>query len=102
TLVRQQHNIFDERTISTNHTAFLFSNDQGFNFISTYGAGLDFFKPELPRINVQTIFQDASHNVEAYDGYINSIAQDTEGNIWMSGSSVFIRTDAKSGDITLC
>lgn len=101
TLVRHQHNIFDERTISTNHTAFLFSNDQGFNFISTYGAGLDFFKSEVPRINVQTIFQDASHHVEAYDGYVNSIAEDTKGNIWMAGSNVFIRKDAKSGEITL-
>lgn len=101
TLIRHQHDVFDDRTISTNHTLYLFSNSEGFNFVSTFGDGLNYFKFNANSLGVKTIFQDSGERGELYAGYVNSIAEDTEGNIWMAGSDAFIKKEAGSGKIAL-
>src|SRR5688572_2822015 len=57
-LTRRQHDIFDNRTLSSNHTFYVFTNDEGYTFVSTYGMGLDYFKLNSNLTSVKTFFKD--------------------------------------------
>ncbi len=100
TLIRYHHDIFDNRSISTNHTSYIFSNDEGFYFIASFGMGLNYFKLNSRLTNIKTVFKDSGTG-KIYDGYVNSITEDKRGNVWMAGSNTLIEWNMVSGEIML-
>ncbi|HMG92081.1 MAG TPA: two-component regulator propeller domain-containing protein, partial [Chryseolinea sp.] len=98
-LIRRQHDIFDNRTISSNHTSYAFTNDDGYTFVSSYGMGLDYFKINSTLTGVKTFFNDNASG-DVYSGYINIITEDTRGNVWMGGAGALIKRN-KSDEITI-
>lgn len=99
-LTRHTHDIFDSRTISSNHTSYISSNDDGYFFISTFGGGLNYFKLNARLAGIKTIFKDNTTE-KIYGGYINDITEDAKGNIWMAGSSTLIEWKPAIGETSL-
>ena len=99
TLTRHQRDIFDNRSISSNNTSCVFTNDDGYTFVSTYGMGLDYFKLNSNLTSVKTFFKDNSTS-DVYSGYINIITEDARGNVWMAGSGALIKRNT-ADEITI-
>lgn len=96
TLRRYQHNVLDFRSISTNHTSYIFSAQNGFYFIATLGLGLNYFKQNSQQAKIQTTFVDSLTGL-IYNGHIASIAEDSKENTWLGGSKTLIKWTRSTG-----
>ena len=99
-LTRNAHDIFDSRTISSNHTSYISVNDDGYFFIATFGGGLNYFKRNARLAGLKTIFKD-DITEKVYGGYINDITEDAKGNIWMAGSNTLIEWKPAVGETSI-
>lgn len=89
-LVRHAHDMYDNRTISSNHTSYVSSNEDGYFFISTIGGGLNYFKLNASLSGIKTTFKDDATDM-VYGGYVNAITEDARGNVWMTGANTLIK-----------
>lgn len=99
-LTRHGHDIFDGRSISSNHTSYIYSNSDGYFFIASLGGGLNYFKLNARLAGIKTIFKDNTTG-KAYGGYIGRITEDSKGDIWMAGSNALIQWKPGAGQTTI-
>ena len=83
TFTSYKYNIKDKNSLSSNYTLSLFKDNRGNIWVSTY----DGFNKWLPDIKGFRRYYIPSIDNKLLDNQINSIAQDSKGNLWLGGGS---------------
>lgn len=89
-LVRYKHDPVNNRSISANNTSFLFSDTSGYFFITSNSTGISYFNTRHYLAGWQPSFKDDKTG-KIYDGYINSINEDANGDIWIGAQNGLMR-----------
>jgi len=96
-LWRYFHDPLNIRSIATNTCSNLVADTSGYVFIASPTTGVSFFDVEEKPANWQPYFKNDKN--EVFDGYINAIIQDTQGNFWLTGFDKLIKWNRKSNTI---
>ena len=91
-LFRYSHDPLDQKSISANNTFYTTGDSSGFVFIATRTSGLNYFNTKQTLAGNRTAFKDEKKGI-LFDGFINCIAEDDRGNIWLGTQSRLIEWD---------
>lgn len=92
-LAHYNHDPVDNRSISSNNLTELVTGSKGEVVIGSGSAGISIFNVRSREAGMARIFKDDKGNF--FDGYINSIAEDKKGFIWIGAEDRLIRWDKK-------
>lgn len=79
---RYGHDPLNVQSISANNTAHVFIGDDGYVFVSTRTAGLNYFKYNHHLASYRSAFQETATG-KIFHGFVNTITQHRNGNYWL-------------------
>ena len=91
-LYRYSHDPLDQKSVSANNTFYTMGDSSGFVFIATRTSGLNYFNTNQTLAGNRTTFKDEKTGT-LFDGFVNCIAEDDQGNIWLGTQSRLIEWD---------
>jgi ligand-binding sensor domain-containing protein/putative methionine-R-sulfoxide reductase with GAF domain len=94
-LFRYAHDPLNNRTVSANNTFYTYADSNGYCFITTLTAGLNYFNINLKPAAYLPAFADANKGT-VFDGHVNAIAEAPDGNIWLGTQSRLIEWHKKN------
>lgn len=83
------HDPIDHRSIGGNNTFNIRYDTSGYLFVTTLTSGLHYFNLKQQQATSKPYFIDAQKQI--FDGYIQSLVTDEDGNLWMGAQDRLIK-----------
>ncbi len=90
------HDPVDPRTIGGNNTFNISYDTSGYLFVTTQTSGLHFFNLNQKNASYKPYFID--NNKQIFDGYIQSVTTNKEGDVWMGAQDRLIKWERTTGN----
>jgi ligand-binding sensor domain-containing protein/putative methionine-R-sulfoxide reductase with GAF domain len=94
TLHNWQHDPLDQRSIGGNNTYRVHYDSTGYLFATTQTSGVHYINLLQPVADYRPYFKNET--AEVFDGYIQSITTDKEGNLWLGAQDRLIKWNRKT------